>query len=145
MKKSKTDRTVRIPGTVSTAAIETSPHKSGSLGVPEHKRGSAVGVPDVEHDIQTMVKQLGRPPTHREYQANGLYGNSTTFRYRGLRFFLRALGYTVSRRSHSTNALVHSAFRCLNGVDCAAPEPPNPVKDKQTYCDYCKTERGWYD
>ena len=145
MKKSKTEPRRQTPGNVSTVGTTTSSHKSGSLGVPEHKRGAAVNIVDVETDIMMMAKKLGRPPTHREYQAQGMYGNSTTFKYRGLRYFLRILGFTVSRRSHSKNSCIQSPFRCLNGIDCAAPDPPNPVKTKQTYCDYCKTDRGWYD
>ena len=145
MNKSKTGPRRQTRGSVCIVATTTSRHKSGSLGVPEHHRKAAVTVENVEADIMAMVKALGRPPTHREYENHGVYGYSTTFKYRGLRFFLRALGFTVSRRTQSKNSLVQSSFRCLNGVDCSAPDPPNPVKTKQTYCDYCKTDRGWYD
>lgn len=143
MIRSKKKGKKSTPGNVSTVATMTSPLKSGSLGVPEHKRGEAVGVHDITNDIETLCQSLGHPPSYREYQSKGVYGHSTTFRYHGLRFFLRRLGYTVTRKSK--NGVVKSPYRCFNGKDCSAPEPPNPVKGPQIYCDYCKQDRGWYD
>lgn len=148
MKKSKTVRPGRIRGTVSIAAIETSPRKSGSLGVPESRRAGGQRkhtLNHVLHDLQTLTKTLGHFPSRLEYKAAYSSYHSRIVRLQGLRHLAAMLGYTITKSGPRPKHSPQTNEVCLNRLDCISVDPPAPVLTKQTYCLGCKRERGWYD